>query len=388
MRILMLSYEYPPLGGGGSRVVAGLSSELVRLGHSVDLVTMGFRGLPAREEIGGVRVHRVPCLRRDLHTCTVPEAASYAATALVTAGRLAARCPYDLIHAHFIFPDGLVARAASAIAGRPYVVTAHGSDVPGYNPERLHRLHALLAPAWRTLVRGAAEIVCPSRSLESLLVQEAPDARVSVIPNGFDPRKLGTGARKRPRRILVVTRMLKRKGVRFVLEALHGERGEYELNVAGDGPELPALRGLAAGLDVKVRFTGWLDNASPELRDLYETSSLFVFPSEAENFPVVLLEAMAAGLAIVTTDVTGCAEVVGDAALLVPPRDAGSIKAALHLLFEDDARRRELGRAARARLEANYTWRAVAQRYIDVYERRAGASTPGPSSQPSEIARG
>jgi len=373
MRILMLSYEYPPLGGGGSRVVAGLSGELVRLGHAVDLVTMGFRGLPAREEIGGVRVHRVRCLRRNLHTCTVPEAASYGAMALVTAGLLAARRDYDVVHAHFIFPDGLVARAASAIARRPYVVTAHGSDVPGYNPDRLHTLHALLAPAWRKLVRGAAEIVCPSRSLEALFVHQAPDARVSVIPNGIDPHKLVAGGPKRARRILVVTRMLRRKGVQFVLEALHGEPGDYELNVVGDGPELPALRELAAGLDVNVRFTGWLDNASPELRELYETSSVFVFPSEAENFPVVLLEAMAAGLAIITTDATGCAEVVGDAAILVPPRDAGAIKAALHLLFEDEARRRELGRAARARLEANYTWRAVAQRYVEVYERHAGA---------------
>lgn len=369
MRILMLSYEYPPLGGGGSRVVAGLSAELVRLGHAVDLVTMGFRGLPAREEIGGVRVHRVPCLRRNLHTCTVPEAASYGAMALVTAGRLAARRDYDVVHAHFIFPDGLVARVASAIARRPYVVTAHGSDVPGYNPDRLHTLHALLAPAWRKLVRDAAEIVCPSRSLEALFVHQAPAARVSVIPNGIDPHKLVAGGPKRARRILVVTRMLRRKGVQFVLEALHGEPGDYELNVVGDGPELPALRELAAGLDVNVRFTGWLDNASPELRELYETSSVFVFPSEAENFPVVLLEAMAAGLAIVTTDATGCAEVVGDTAVLVPPRDAGAIKAALRLLFEDDARRRELGRAARARLEANYTWLAVAQRYVEVYER-------------------
>ena len=375
MRILMLSYEYPPLGGGGSRVVAGLSAELVRVGHAVDLVTMGFRGLPAHDEIGGVRVHRVPCLRRDLHTCSAPEAATYAATALVTAGLLAARHDYDLVHAHFIFPDGIVARVASAIARRPYVVTAHGSDVPGYNPDRLHTLHALLAPVWRKVVGGAAEIVCPSRSLEALLVHQAPDARVSVIPNGIDPWEPVAEDRKRPRRILVVTRMLRRKGVQFVLEALHGERGDYELNVVGDGPELPALRGLAAGLDVNVRFTGWLDNASPELRELYETSSVFVLPSEAENFPVVLLEAMAAGLAIVTSDATGCAEVVGDAAVLVPPRDAGAIKAALRLLFQDDARRRELGRAARARLDANYSWPAVGQRYLEVYQRHAGART-------------
>jgi glycosyltransferase involved in cell wall biosynthesis len=372
MRVLMLSYEYPPLGGGGARVVAGLSAELVRLGHAVDLVSMGFPGLPRREETGGVRVHRVPCLRRRLHTCSAAEAASYAAAALGTAGRLAARREHDVVHAHFIFPDGLVARVASALARRPYVVTAHGSDVPGYNPDRLHVLHALLAPVWNRVVGGAAEIVCPSRSLQALLTKRAPQARVSLIPNGFDPGTLAVAARRRPDRILVVARLLRRKGVRVVLEALHGLPDGSELVVVGDGPEAPALRRLAERLGVNARFTGWLDNASPELRELYETSSVFALPSEAENFPVVLLEAMAAGLAIVTTRGTGCAEVVGDTALLVPPRDAGALRAALRLLLADPARRGELGRAARARLEAHYAWPSVAKRYVELYERHVG----------------
>jgi glycosyltransferase involved in cell wall biosynthesis len=224
-------------------------------------------------------------------------------------------------------------------------------------------------------VGSAAEIVCPSRSLESLVVQQAPAARVSIIPNGIDPGKLLASRPKQPRRILVVARMLRRKGVRYVLEALQGDPGEYELNVVGDGPEFPALRSLAERLGVKAQFTGWLDNASPELRGLYETSSVFVLASEAENFPVVLLEAMAAGLAIVTTHATGCAEVVGDAALLVPPRDAPALRAALRRLLADDALCSELGRAARARLDACYAWPAVVRRYLEVYERADGRAS-------------
>ena len=79
MRILMTSYEFPPIGGGGGAVVAGLSRMLVASGHEVDLVTMSFRGCPKEEEVAGVRVHRVPCLRRSKSNCTAPES-SYAKT--------------------------------------------------------------------------------------------------------------------------------------------------------------------------------------------------------------------------------------------------------------------------------------------------------------------
>jgi glycosyltransferase involved in cell wall biosynthesis len=116
-----------------------------------------------------------------------------------------------------------------------------------------------------------------------------------------------------------------------------------------------------------VTFWGWLDNESPQLKELYETSSMFVLPSEVENFPIALLEAMAAGLAIITTQGTGCAEVVGEAALLVPPKDPEAIRALLPRLVQDGELRRSLGRAARERLERYFTWRLVAQRYADIY---------------------
>ncbi len=89
---------------------------------------------------------------------------------------------------------------------------------------------------------------------------------------------------------------------------------------------------MAKQLNVPAKFYGYVDNNSPELRELYETASIFVFTSESENFPIVLLEAMAAGAAIITTSGTGCAEVVGDAAILVPPRDPEAIRAALEQL--------------------------------------------------------
>lgn len=364
-RVLMLSYEFPPVGGGGSRVVAGLAKELTAAGWSVDLVTATFSGLATEEDVDGARVLRVRCLRRRKHQCAMHEAASYALAAWPAARRLIQARGPDLIHAHFIFPDGLVAWLASRELGIPYVITAHGSDVPGYNPHRLKSAHRLLAPLWKKVVEEASLVVCPSEHLRGLITATGASAETMVIPNGFDVEKLAPG--RKERRILVVTRMLERKGVQYLLAALDGLRPDCEIDVVGDGPYLPTLKAMAQDLGVPVRFWGWLDNDSPELRALYETASIFALPSENENFPVCLLEAMAAGAAIITTRDTGCEEVVGDAGLLVPPRDVAATRATLCTLLADAECRRVYGARARARLEDNFSWAVVGRRYDAVY---------------------
>jgi glycosyltransferase involved in cell wall biosynthesis len=374
MRILMTSYEFPPIGGGGAAVVAGMSRELATSGHEVDLVTMSFQDEPREEVVNGVRVYRVPCVRKAKHSCTTPEAFTYLAGAMPTIHRLLSKQRYDIAHAHFILPDGLLAWQAKRYSGLPYVITAHGSDVPGYNPHRLRAAHQMVRPVWKAIVQGASRVICPSEILEQLVhVQQPGPNKTVVIPNGlqvgpYAPRTLSP-------RVLLVTRMLERKGVQYVLDALAETPIATEVNIVGDGPYLPELRRRAVALRSPAKFWGWLDNRSPELRGIYESSGIFVLPSEAENFPIVLLEAMAAGLAIITTAGTGCAEVVGDAGRLVPVRDSRAIGRALKRLVEDGDLRQRLGVAARRRIEANFNWRAVARRYVEEYQRHAVSGT-------------
>jgi L-malate glycosyltransferase len=121
-------------------------------------------------------------------------------------------------------------------------------------------------------------------------------------------------------------------------------------------------------LKIKVKFRGWIKDNSPEPKELYETSSIFVLPSRSENFPIVLLEAMAAGMAIVTTRGTGCAEVVEDTALLVEPSNATAIREALTKLINDPTLFKRLGQAARMRIENNFSWTAVASLYAELYK--------------------
>jgi glycosyltransferase involved in cell wall biosynthesis len=369
MRILTLCYEFPPLGGGGSRVAHGLARELVRLGHQVDVITMGRSHLPPLRDEDGVQVHRVPCLRRADPVCTGPEAFVYLLAALPKALELTRRHRYDLNHTHFIFPDGVIAWLLWRARRLPYVITAHGSDVPGFNPHRLKRAHQLLAPAWRAVVRDAAQLVSPSETLRALIRRQRGAPEPVLIPNGVDPDRFRTSPHNT--RILLVSKLFERKGIQLLLRALQGVPLDCPVAVVGDGPYLPVLQRLSVQTGVPTKFWGWLDNASPELTALYQESGIFVLPSQSENFPVVLLEAMAAGLAIVTTRGTGCAEVVGDTAILVPPNDVTALREAIRRLLGDPALRASLGLAARHRLVEHFGWPVVAQRYLDLFRHHA-----------------
>ncbi|MFO7685975.1 MAG: glycosyltransferase family 4 protein [Desulfobacterales bacterium] len=366
----MTCYELPPVGGGGGRFAATLASELAARGDKVDLVTMGFSGLPRLEQDDLLRIHRTSSIRMNPRSCRVSEAAFYLLCAIPMITKLCSRYRYQLVHSHFILPDGLLGLWAQQVFKTPFIVTAHGTDVPHHNPHRARRLHSWLYPLWWRLTLKAAVVVCPSRYLKARVLNTNRRANTTVIPNGFDPSRFQP-VRPKCRRVLVVTRMVEFKGVQFLLRALHGVHVDHEVVIVGDGPYAGDLQRYAAELTVPVRFTGWLDNNSVELKDLYETSDIFVFPSETENCPVVLLEAMAAGLAIITTRNTGCAELVGDAAILVAPHDAPAIRAALMELVSCPKLIETLGKAARARLESTYSWQVIAHRYREIYSRYA-----------------
>jgi glycosyltransferase involved in cell wall biosynthesis len=374
-RLLTTSYEYPPLGGGGAKVAYGIAHRLVERGYPVDLITMGFRGLARNAVDAGVNVHRVPGIRMRIASCSFVEMIPYVMLAPIRLMRGLRQQHYRLNHAHFIFPDGLVAYLVQRLTGLPYVITAHGSDVPNYNPDRFKLLHILLLPLWRAVTRGASLIVCPSASIESLIKAKNPTARTRIIPNAIATDKFPPGF-KQPRRLLVVTRFFERKGVQFVVRALASLPGRFEVDLVGNGPYLDTVKQLAADLNVEAKFWGHLDNDSAQLRELYQRAAVFVFTSEAENFPIVLLEAMTAGTAIVTTRGTGCEEVVADTGLLVPIRDADAIAAALIKLSESPELVERLGQAARQRAITRFGWDGVIDRHLEVYRELGVALIP------------
>ncbi len=366
MNILMLNYEYPPVGGGAAPITAQLCEHLVQQGHSLDVVTMRYGSLPHTEVVNGVRIFRTPSWRARPDICRTGEMATYLLGGRKPATALARERQYDLIHAHFIIPTSPLARTLRRRTGIPYLVTCHGSDVPGYNPDRFGVQHKLLLPYWKRLVRSADALVSPSENLKQLMLSHCPDLNIQIIPNGYEPAGFNP-AHPRKNNILLCSRLFPRKGFQYVIEAVKDLSLDWQVHIIGDGTYLEQLKAKADGSKTPVIFHGWLDRDSAEFRELYETSSIFILPSEAENFPTVLLEAMSAGLAVIASTAGGCPEVVGDAGLLVRPRDTDDIRRQLIRLIDDHALRANLVKKAAERVRL-FSWQTITQQHLKLYQ--------------------
>lgn len=364
MRVLTVCRELPPIGGGAGYVAINLATELAGRGHHVELISMRFGDLPAIEHTGGVTIHRVEVGRRDADSSRTPEMARFVVGARRLARRLANNDTFDVAHAHAIIPDGLVLGAACA---KRTVVTAHGSDVPGYNPDKFQVLHSVLGPWWRRAAARPTVVTAPSRHLAGLIATAGANRPVTLVPNGIDLDLFRPQPRERS--VLVVTRLVRRKNVHLLLEALTEISTPITVNIVGDGPERPMLEAAASKLTHhSITFHGWLDHGSPEWRRLYETSRFFVFPSSSENFPINLLEAQLAGLVTIASDIPGNREVLGEAARYLESLDGRSLARSLAAALDTPDEQLEAeAQAATRRVRHHFSWIAVADAFETIY---------------------
>ena len=394
MRILVLNYEYPPLGGGAAVATAALAHGLAERGVAVDVVTAHAgpgaerrtAGRPADPmEEGGLTVYRVPSRRTGVHQAGMGDAASYLVGALPMIRRLLRTHQYDAVHVFFSLPTGALLPFLR-LGDTPVVVSLRGSDVPGYDPHNpsLQRAHRLLRPLTRWIWRRADRVVAVCDSLGQLALRTWPDLRYGVVPNGVDltlfhPPEPATRDPSQPIRCVAVARLIERKGLGDLIRALALlEPGRFELEIVGGGPDEHVLRDLAdrMGVGRDVRFLGALPRA--EVAERYRAADLFTLPSSAEAFGNVFAEALASGLPIVGSATGGIPDLVehGSNGLLVAPGDVHALAGAIRYLAKDPELRTEMALRNRAKAEATLEWAQVTRRYLSMYEgiqRRAPA---------------
>lgn len=379
MRILLLNYEYPPLGGGAGLATAALAEGLAEQGVAVDVVTAGLDSVTGSEEAcaGRLRVHRVRSRRTGIHEAGMLDAASYLRAAFPLVRRLLRTHRYDAAHFFFSLPTGALLPFLD-LRGTPVVVSLRGSDVPGYDPHNrgMQLAHRLLKPFTRWIWRRADRVVAVCESLGGLTLQTSPGLRYSVVPNGVDlarfcPPGTERSNGRRTIRCLAVARLIERKGLGDLIRAFARlERGRFELEIVGGGPDEAVLRGLVSsyGLDQEVRFRGVLDRSAVAQR--YREADLFTLPSSAEAFGNVFAEALASGLPIVASNVGGIPELVehGSNGLLVTPGDVEGLAGAIRYLAGDPTLRHEMADRNRAKAEATLEWAHVTKRYLSIYQ--------------------
>ncbi|MCW3838880.1 glycosyltransferase family 4 protein [Micromonospora yasonensis] len=386
-RILMLSWEYPPvLVGGLGRHVHALSVALAAAGHEVTVVTRHAEGAPLEEYADGVRIVRAaedpvtfPLATGSLLAWTM----AFNHTLTRAALRAAESGGYDVIHAH----DWLVAHTAMTLREHldiPLVSTIHATEAgrhQGWLPEEMNRtIHGV--EHWLAAESGRV-IVCSGYMRDEVAALfDVPGARVDVVPNGVEPQRwrVPASAVAAARRrfagdgplVTFAGRLVYEKGVQHLLAGLPRLRERHpglRAVVVGDGPYKATLEAEVhrLGLGGTVSMPGFLGGT--DLPAVMAASDCFAVPSIYEPFGMVALEGAAAGAPLAVSRTGGLAEIVepGVTGMTFAPHDPDGLTEAVHALLADRDRAQALARRARAMVHEQYGWAAIASRTASTY---------------------
>lgn len=363
---------------------------LRRVGVEVDVLAPSYRGL-GDQLVEGIRVHRfryAPSAVEDMtHDETAPDrirrrpwylalVPGYVAAGMAAAARLVRREPFDLVHVHWPIPHAPIGFAARAAAGIPVVCSFHGVELTW-----TRRQLPFLRPLLRRIIR-TADAVTANSSYTARLIREVHDRPVVRIPFGStaDPLPDDTASATREDsdafELLFVGRLVERKGVHYLLDALARLRdARVRLRVIGDGPMRAELEARARrnGVADAVVFEGFVSRE--RLARALGACDAFVLPAivdtkgDTEGLGVVLIEALQHGKPVIASDAGGIPDVIrdGETGLLVPPADAPALAAAIARLAADAELRNRLGTRGRQHVEAEFGWPAIIERLVGLY---------------------
>ena len=381
MRALFIAHAYPryerdPVGS----FVLRLATALREHGIESEVLAPAAEGLSKHDTIEDIPVHRYRYAPRRMETLAyggmmsaqVRESWSgrFAMGGLLTAGFAAALRAmrsgrFDLVHAHWWFPGGLVGAGLRAAVGRPLVTTLHGSDV------RLAREVPGGARAFRLVARSSNALTTVSSWLARQAAELAPNARPIVAPMPVVPGLFHPGSARAESRLLFIGKLSEQKGLHHLLRALALMRARPTVDVVGAGRvDDTHLRRMAEELGVAERID-WIPLLSQEeLAERYRTAALHVIPAVDEGLGLTAIESLLSETPVVGFDSGGLPDIVvpDKTGILVPPGDAAALAAALDRLLANPAERARLGTQGRALALAKFSPDAVAGRYAAIYE--------------------
>ena len=364
---------------------------LAARGVEVEVLAPAYRGL-TDQTVDGVRVHRFRYAPRPWETLTHDQTApdrirarpwflglvpGYLAAGSRAAARVARDGGFDVLHAFWPIPQGVLGLHAKRKTGLPLVSTFFGVELTW-----MERQFPFLAPLLRRIVRGSDAVTAISRYTAGRLARQVPGVDPAIIPFGAavdapaePPPYAWDGSR--PFELLFVGRLVERKGVHLLLDALASLPAARRpvLHVVGDGPDRAGLEERARRLELGAGavFHGFV--AKEELQRRLSTCDAFVLPAvvdakgDTEGLGVVLIEAMSYARPVIASAAGGIVDIVEDGrnGFLVPPGDAAALAGAMGRMMEDPSRARTLGLQGREDAAARFSWDAIADRLAEIY---------------------
>lgn len=373
LKLLMLNYEFPPIGGGAGNAHLSLLRQYAdNSGMRIDVLTSAPQpGFFIEKFSENITIYKVGLHKKNLHFWRKGEVIEWLLKARRYYRKLLRENDYDLAHAFFGFPTGwLCYRSRGKL---PYVISLRGSDVPGKHT-RLKLDYKIFGPLlFKPIWRSAAGLVACSRGLKDRALKFLPSVPIDVIPNGVDiDRFYPDKSDKRPDTIglLTVGRLSVTKRVQILIDAiqiLHKDGCKVRFTIIGGGSLKRRIRQivLERGLAEIIQVAGRVD--AEKMPQIYRQSDIFVSASMQEGMSNAMLEAIASGLPIITTRCEGVEELIAGNGIVVEGEQPEEIAKAIKKLVDNPQMLRQMSIASRERA-ALYTWSSAANQYIRQYQ--------------------
>lgn len=373
IRVLMLTWEYPPDHVGGlGRHVYHLSEAMANQGAEVTVLTRGIPGRPSKREKSGVKV--ISAMPYDLHPPNfVTWAAQFNVSLMEKCSKVFSKKCFDVIHAH----DWIVAYAARALKHSweaPLIATIHATECGRQRGLHTPMQHHISQTEWWLCYEAWKVITCSGYMKDEVRrLFSVPDDKVQIIPNGIPDSWFKVPKRHESEPLLLyVGRLVPEKGSHILVESMNDIVVDYptaKLIIAGGGPMEGHLKAevYRNGLGRIVEFVGHVGDK--QLRDLYSRAWVAVFPSSYEPFGIVALEAMATGTPCVVGDAGGLREIVEDGVTgyKVEPDNPRALGQILKYLLSDSEKRYQIARNAKTTVKSKYSWNDIASTTLSAY---------------------
>jgi glycosyltransferase involved in cell wall biosynthesis len=387
MNICILTWEFPPrIVGGIARHCYGLSKALVKQGHKVHVVTLDFPGVPAFEELEGVKVHRAKIELGHPHFITWAFIFNHFIEKVVAG--LSQSIDFDVIHVHdwLTTPAGI---ASKSFLGKPLVCTVHSTEVGRVQELRSPDSYMIDSLEWWMTYEAGKVILCSSSMRAEISNHfHLPSDKIVVIPNAIDTseyernvdreavrRRYGIGPYEKL--VLFVGRLVPQKGVEYLIRAVPLITQQHygaKFIIAGDGWSRSHLESMAASIAGRdrVRFLGFISDS--DRVELLMSADALVVPSIYEPFGIVALEGMAAGVPIIASNVGGLSEIIDHdrTGVRVFNENPESIAWGVNRVLSDQGYSHWLTQNAKKKVEDVFSWKAVSKRTIEVYMQACG----------------
>ncbi|MDY6969177.1 MAG: glycosyltransferase family 4 protein [Spirochaetota bacterium] len=378
LRILIINYEFPPLGGGGGIASYDLALEWAKKAK-VDVLTSHFQDLPFFETIENINVHRVRILcRKSKDTATLISMLTFLPGAFLKGLALFRKNKYNIINTHFAIPSGPVGFILGKVFKTRNVLSLHGGDI--YDPSKKLSPHRnfIFRIIVKFILNKADRIVAQSNNTRYNAIRYYKTLKdIIIIPLPFNPPDLScisqsnTTIDAKDFTLITIGRIIKRKAIDIIIKALADiDNIKIRFLIIGDGPEKKNLQSLANELGVakQVSFVGYLNNE--DKYRLLSASDLFILTSLHEGFGIVFMEAMFCGLPIICTNNGGQTDFLKDEenAILIDVGDVRSCADAILRFYNDKALFKRCSENNTKKIN-NFYSANIAQRYTDIFYR-------------------